>query len=146
MANYKKVGIDLGIGLAAGAADQMLQIQDDKRASDYAAANPGKKLSFWKQYGTWLNFAAPLLGVGLVAMGKVNSDENVARIALVGGQLAGRKLIHRFVKGTPESPAPYAQYHRAAAAREAAAREAAAREAAGRTYDEAFNAAGAKAY
>lgn len=111
--NFKKVGTDVAIGGVAGVADNMAQAYDEKRAADYAAANPGKTLSMWKQYGTYLNFALPIAGV--VAANFVRmSDENLSRISLVGGQLAGRKLAHRYwkVEGAPVSPAPYTRFNR----------------------------------
>lgn len=131
MANSRKImgeAVDTVVGLAAGAADQGVQIWDDNRASAYATANPGKNLSMWKQGGTYLDFVAPVLG--LITLGVMSdrvSDKNIARVATVSGQLAGRKLVHRFatVNGAHISPAPYAEYRRAAlerAAREAAQR------------------------
>lgn len=123
--------IDVVAGLAAGAADQGLQIWDDNRASKYATDNPGKTLTHWKQAGTYLNFVAPALAVvGVGVMNEKLSDVNIARITSISGQLAGRKLVHRFAKvnGQPTSPAPYAEYRRAAErAAAAAAREAASR-------------------
>ena len=123
--------IDVFAGMAAGAADQGLQIWDDNRASKYVTDNPGKTLSHWKQAGTYLNFVAPALAVvGVGVMNEKLSDVNIARISTISSQLAGRKLVHRFAKvnNAPISPAPYAEYRRAAERAAAAA----AREAAGR--------------
>lgn len=138
MANWQKVGIDVIAGGAAGAVDQAAQYQDEKRAVDYAVANPGKTLSFWKQYGTYLNFIVPLAGVVLVGMDYVKG-ENATRVAVISGQLAGRKAVHRFAKtmAPTVSPAPYTQYRR-----DAARREAAARDAANRTYEPEFTKSG----
>ncbi len=111
--DFKKVGTNVVIGGIAGVADNMAQTYDEKRALEYAAANPGKSLSFWRQFGTYLNFGLPIAGV--VAANFVRmSDENLARISLVGGQLAGRKLAHRYwkVTGAPVSPAPYTRFNR----------------------------------
>lgn len=134
---WKKAIVNTVIGGAAGAADQFVQNWDDKRATDYATANPGKTMSMWSQMGTYLNFALPLVGVLAVGMDWVKGDENATRITLVSGQLAGRKVTHRFTKGPTSqfpSPAPYSAWRRAQA--EASARAAAAGSgAAGRTYD-----------
>lgn len=113
--NYTKVATNVLIGGVAGVADNVAQSYDEKRALDYAAANPGKTLSFWRQYGTYLNFLLPLAGLAACAMmPRAISAENETRIALVGGQLAGRKLAHRFwkVTGAPVSPAPYSRFNR----------------------------------
>jgi hypothetical protein len=123
--------VDVVVGMAAGAGDQGVQIWDDNRASKYATDNPGKELSHWKQGGTYLNFVAPALAVvGVGLMNEKLSDVNIARITGVSGQLAGRKLVHRFAKvnAQPISPAPYAEFRRAAERAAAAA----ALEAAGR--------------
>ena len=144
MPKWTKVAMDEGLGLVAGAVDQFAQTQDEIRAAKYAADNPGKEMSFWKQYGTYVNFLLPVAGLIGIALGYPKNDENVARVALVGGQLAGRKLVHRFYKpeDAPVSPAPYTEYHRIAAARQSAARQAAeqsaARQAATRTYEQEF--------
>ena len=53
MANWAKVGTDVVVGAAAGALDQVIQNQDDKRM--VAAVSNGKKLSVMSQYGTYLN-------------------------------------------------------------------------------------------
>ncbi|MDD5510685.1 MAG: hypothetical protein PHI12_07745 [Dehalococcoidales bacterium] len=135
MPNWTKVVTNVGIGGAAGVADNLAQSYDEKRAMEYAAANPGKALSMWKQFGTYLNFLAPAAGVAAIAFMRM-SDENQMRIALVGGQLAGRKAAHRWwkVTGAPVSPAPYTRFNRVVSHSAPAPR----------TYEPEFDAAGTK--
>ena len=137
--DFKKIGIDVVIGGVAGTVDQFVQYWDDKRAVDYMATNPGKTLSFWAQFGTYLNFLAPAALVGAEAMGWMPSNGDMAtRLNTIAGSLAGRKATHRFAKGMSPTvpPAPYTQFRRSDAARAEVARaEAARRAAATRTYD-----------
>jgi hypothetical protein len=141
--DFKKIGVDVVLGGAAGAVDQFVQYWDDKRAADYAVANPGKSMSFWSQFGTYLNFLAPAALVGAEAMGWMPSSGDMAtRLNTIAGSLAGRKATHRFAKTMSPTlpPAPYTQYRRIAARDQAAA--AAARAAATRTLNEEFAGAG----
>ncbi|MDD5700426.1 MAG: hypothetical protein PHU23_00125 [Dehalococcoidales bacterium] len=116
MNNFKPIAKGAGVGLVAGVVDNVAQSYDEKRALDYAAANPGKSMSMWSQYGTYLNFLAPILGVAACAFMPRMSNENTLLISTVSGQLAGRKLAHRYwkVTGAPVSPAPYTQFNRIA--------------------------------
>lgn len=137
--DFKKIGIDVVMGGAAGAVDQFVQYWDDKRAVDYMAANPGKTLSFWSQFGTYLNFLAPAALVGAEAMGWMSSSGDMStRLNTIAGSLAGRKATHRFAKTMAPTlpPAPYTQYRRVDAARAAQAAEAA--RVAARTYESEF--------
>lgn len=113
--DFKKIGIDVVLGGAAGTVDQFVQYWDDKRAFDYATQNPGKTMSFWAQMGTYLNFLAPAAVVGAEAMGWLPTNGDMAtRIGTIAGMLAGRKATHRFAtKMSPTAPpAPYTRYTR----------------------------------
>jgi len=130
---WQKIGLDVGVGGVAGLADQLDQNNDEKRATEYAVAKPGKSIPIYQQFGTWLNYAVPAAIVLGVGMGYVRGDM-ATRLATAGGQLAGRKLTHRFTKGPQSdnpSPAPYSNWTRINAANVAAA----ARAAATRTYE-----------
>ena len=139
--DFKKIGIDVVIGGVSGTVDQLVQYVDDKRASEYATQNPGKTMSFWAQFGTYLNFFAPAALVVAEGVGWMPSNGDMAtRLNVIAGSLAGRKATHRFAKNMAPTPppAPYAEYRRLAAQRaaEQAARiEAARRAAVSRTYD-----------
>jgi hypothetical protein len=124
MAEWSKVAVDVGSGLGAGALDQFVQNQDDNRG----ATTP---VPVMKQYGTYLNYFAPAAGVIAVAMGWVRG-EMATRIATISGQLAGRKVVHRFTEPGKSGPAPYSPWQRANAAAEEARRRAAEEAARGR--------------
>jgi hypothetical protein len=120
--DFKKIGIDVVVGGAAGTVDQFVQYWDDKRASEYATQNPGKTMSFWAQFGTYLNFLAPaalVLAEGIAWM--PSNGDMMTRVNTIAGSLAGRKATHRFAKNMAPvaPPAPYAQYRRLAAQRAA---------------------------
>ena len=91
MANWVKVGTDVVVGGAAGAVDQLIQNQDDKRM--VAAVANGKKLNAFAQYGTYFNYGLPLLAVIGVGSGMLRGDW-ATRAGVIAGQLAGRKAVH----------------------------------------------------
>lgn len=95
MAEWMKVGTDVVTGGAAGAVDQLLQNQDDKRAAEKLAA--GEKLGIMGQYGTYLNYGVPLLAVVATAMGWLKGDW-ISRAVTAGSVLAGRKVTWQFTK------------------------------------------------
>lgn len=128
MADWVKVGMDGGVGVAAGALDQLAENRDVKAAADYALKNPGKKLPMLNQFGTYVNYVIPLVIVGAVAMGKVRGDM-ATRLTTSGFQLASRKVTKKVT--TPKGASEYSMYTRA---REVAER------AAERTYEPEFNA------
>ncbi len=101
---WQKMLTDVGMGGGAGVADQFLQNEDDKRG----ATTP---VPVMKQYGTYLNYFGSALGVVAVAMGWVSGDM-ATRVATMSGQLAARKLTHRFTEPGKSGPAPYMQYRR----------------------------------
>jgi hypothetical protein len=134
MTEWTKVGIDIGMGGAAGAADQLVQNMDEKRALEERAAGKlgaTEKLPMMRQTGTYLNYGIPILAVLAAAMGWVKGDMET-RVATIGGQLAGRKLTHQLSTGaTSATPsAAYTAWQRAQA--QAAANQ---RNKAERTYE-----------
>jgi hypothetical protein len=136
--NWTKVAVDVGTGGVAGVADQLVQNLDENRALAERATGAlaaDKKLPIMKQYGTYLNYGAPLLAVIASAMGWIRGDMET-RLVTAGGQLAGRKATHHFTTGAT-SKSPSAAY--TAWARQAAAAEAARRGGATRTYEGEFN-------
>jgi hypothetical protein len=139
VADWKKLGVDVVVGGAAGVADQLIQNYDEKRGIAYRAAGtlgPTEKVPFFKQFGTYYNYGLPLLGVIGVATGFVKGDW-ATRVATISGQLAGRKATHQFTTGA-NSPTPSAAYQ--GWQREAAMK--AARERAARTYEPEFKGVG----
>jgi len=117
MADWVKVGTDVAVGGGAGAVDQLLQNQDEKRA----AAAPNGKLAIMKQYGTYFNYGVPILSILGVAFGYLRG-EWATRAVVAGSQLAGRKVTKQVTK---KAPAAYGSWQRDAAAKAAAARAAA---------------------
>lgn len=91
--DWVKVGTDVVTGGAIGAVDQVVQNADDKRGA----------IGLMSQYGTYLNYGVPILGILGTAMGWLRGDW-ATRIVLCGSQLAGRKVTHRFTK---QAPAPW---------------------------------------
>jgi hypothetical protein len=98
MANWKKIGTDLGTGAVFGIADQMIKKVD----ADRAATKGVPQLKWSQRVGTYVNYGVPLLAVGAVVMNKLNGDW-ATRVLTAGGQLAGREGSHAFIsrKGTP---------------------------------------------
>jgi hypothetical protein len=140
MTEWKKVGMDAGVGAVAGVADQMIQNWDEKRAlaaralpsNDPKYIAPDKKMPILFEAGTYVNYGLPLLTVVGVSMGWVKGDM-ATRLTTASFQLAGRKGTHRFTTnpgGNNPSKTPAAAYTQLAkqAAAQAAAREAAARD------------------
>ncbi len=100
-AEWIPVVIDVGIGGAAGAVDQVLQNQDDKRRRDAEAA--GETLSVWKKYGTYFNYGVPVLAILGVAFNFLKGSW-ATRAVTAGSQLAGRKMTYQFTKATQATP------------------------------------------
>lgn len=124
MADWMKVGTDVVTGGVAGALDQVIQNQDEKRGLEARAAGTitaDQKLPIMKQYGTYYNYGVPLLTVFGIGMNMVRGDW-ATRLATVGGQLTGRKVTHQVTtKSTSPYPsAAYSSWQRAAEARKAA--------------------------
>ena len=95
--DYMRLGTDLAIGGVVGALDQYVQDVDDKRAKTYVTENPGKThLPVLRQYGTYLNYGAPILASAAVALGYLRGDMQT-KIVTASGQLAGRKATHYFL-------------------------------------------------
>ena len=126
MTEWTKVAVDAGLGGVAGVADQALQNWDEKRALAMRTAGTlaaDKKMSAWKQGGTYLNYGGALAALVAVGTGLVKGDM-ATRLATIGGQVAGRKITHQFTTtATSGSPsAAYTAWQRAQAAANAAAR------------------------
>jgi hypothetical protein len=140
VADWKKIGMGVGIGAVAGAADQLIQNYDENRGMKARAAGTlaaTAKLPIMKQFGTYYNYGVPLLAVVATAMGWVKDDLALSLVT-AGGQLAGRKVTHQLsTRSTSQTPsAAYTEWARREAAN---ARE---RAAAARTYEPEFNRAG----
>ncbi|GAH80300.1 unnamed protein product [marine sediment metagenome] len=69
MIPWVKVGTDVGVGGIAGAADQLIQNQDDKRETE-----KGAKLPIMSQYGTYLNYGGGIAAILATAFGLVRGD------------------------------------------------------------------------
>jgi hypothetical protein len=111
MAEWKKVGVGMGVGAVAGGVDQWVQNADEKRGLDARAAGTlaaDKKLPVTKQIGTYYNYGVPILALLATGMNWLKGDW-VAIAGAVGGQLAGRKLTHQFTTGAG-SNVPSAAY------------------------------------
>lgn len=140
MAAWSKLGTDVVVGGVIGAADQLIENQDEKRGLEARAAGtlaPDKKLPIMGRISTYYNYGVPLLALVASLMGWVRDDMET-RFVTAGAQLAGRKVTHTMTTG-PNSVTPSAAYsawqRQASAAREAAAR------AATRTYQPEFTGA-----
>jgi hypothetical protein len=111
VAEWKKIGMAVGIGAVAGAADQLIQNYDENRALKMRAAGTlaaDAKMPIVKQFGTYLNYGVPVLAVIATAMGWVKDDLAISLVT-AGGQLAGRKVTHQFSTRST-SPTPSAAY------------------------------------
>jgi hypothetical protein len=98
MANWKMVGVNLGVGAVAGVADQLIKRVDASRAT--TAGVP--QLKWTKRFGTYFNFGVPLVAVAAVGLNKLQRDW-ATRALVRGGQLAGREAtqVIQNRKGTP---------------------------------------------
>jgi len=115
---WVKVGTSVAIGGAAGAVDQLVQNQDEKRE-----AAKGEKLGIMTQYGTYYNYGIPILAILGTAFGFLKGDM-ATRLVTAGSQLAGRKITHQVTK---KAPAAWTAWSRDKAAAAQRAREMAAR-------------------
>lgn len=95
--NWTPVAINVGVGGAAGVADQLAQNWDEKRLR----ATP--TLGIWKEGGTYLNYVLPILAVLGLAFGFL-SEPWATRAVLIGSQLAGRKATYRMTKAVQSAP------------------------------------------
>lgn len=96
MANWMKIGQDLGVGGVAGVLDQILQEEDEKRAKTFLAKpeNAAKKtMPVLNQYGTYFNYGLPIVTVVATAMGYLNGPLQTEMLT-ASGALVGRKAIH----------------------------------------------------
>lgn len=129
MPEWKKVGVGMGVGAVAGGVDQWIQNADDKRGLDARAAGTlaaDKKLPVMKQFGTYYDYGIPIVAVLATGMNWLKGDM-AALACTIGGQLAGRKLVHQFTTGAGSNvpSAGYSAWQRAQAMQAAASRKAA---------------------
>lgn len=89
---WVKVGTNVAVGGAAGAIDQVVQNQDEKRE---AAA--GAKLGIMSQYGTYYNYGVPILAILGAAFGFLRGDM-ATRLITAGSTVAGRKATWAITK------------------------------------------------
>jgi len=92
MAQWVKIGTDVVVGGAAGAIDQVLQNQDDKREAEM-----GERLGIMAQYGTYYNYGVPILAILGTAFGFLKGDW-ASRALIAGSTLAGRKAAWHITK------------------------------------------------
>jgi len=92
MVEWVNVGTNVAVGGGAGAIDQVVQNQDEKRETD-----KGAKLPIASQYGTYYNYGIPILSVLGVAFGFLKGDW-ADRLVTVGSTLAGRKATWHITK------------------------------------------------
>jgi hypothetical protein len=97
MADWMKLGVNVGFGAAVGAVDQYVQSKDTDRAMARSKETGGAKLDLMSQYGTYLNYGVPLLAIVADVMGWLpkNWEE---KILVSSGQLAGRHLAFRYTE------------------------------------------------
>lgn len=105
MAEWMKVGTDVVVGGGAGAIDQLLQNQDNKRMAE----KPG--LSMMSQYGTYYNYGVPILAILGSAFGFLKGTW-ATRFIVAGSQLAGRKVALKVTKGGAVSYTRWSPSHR----------------------------------
>lgn len=112
MANWKAVGIDMGTGAAAGVIDEIINKKDIDRLPDYNAKSGQAavtQIPWQKRIGTYYSYGVPLLAVGAIAMNKLPGVW-ATRLAVVGGQLAGRQAtkatLNKMAIGSTPSKAP----------------------------------------
>lgn len=96
MVEWIKVGTDVIVGGAVGAVDQVIQNMDEKRAGE-AIAKGEKEPGILAQYGTYLNYGVPILGILLAALGVLKGDW-ATRVVTAGSVLAGKKLTSQVTK------------------------------------------------
>jgi hypothetical protein len=101
MANWMKIGQDVGVGGILGAIDQVIQEHDDKEAKKWIAANsttakPVTQYPPFKQIGTYFNYGVPIAAIAAASMGYVNGQLQT-ELLTAGGALAGRKLAHYII-------------------------------------------------
>lgn len=89
---WTKVGIDVGVGGAGGAIDQLVQNADQKREEAVAAP-----LGIMSQYGTYYNYGIPILAIIGSAFGFLKGDM-ATRLITMGSTLAGRKVTWQVTK------------------------------------------------
>ncbi len=130
MAQWTEIGKGVAAGAVAGAVDQIITNQDEKKKREASAA--GTTLSIFKQIGTYYNYVLP---VGIVVACAANAVKGAwaERLVTIAGQLAGRKVTAQITKA--EQSAPWRQYS-APRALPAATRTA---QPAARSYDPEFN-------
>ena len=92
MANWRAVGMDMGTGAVFGVVDQVVKKMDTDRATKQAVP----QIAWTKRYGTYFNYGVPILTIGAIAMNKL-SGLWATRLAVVGGQLAGREVTNAVV-------------------------------------------------
>lgn len=92
MVEWVKVGTNVVVGGAAGAIDQVLQNQDQKREEE-----KGEKLAIMSQYGTYYNYGVPILAIIGAAFGFLKGDW-ATRLITAGSTLAGRKATWHITK------------------------------------------------
>lgn len=92
MAEWVKIGTDVVVGGAAGAIDQVLQNQDEKRETE-----KGEKLGIMAQYGTYYNYGVPIVAILATAFGFLKGDW-ASRAVIAGSTIAGRKATWHITK------------------------------------------------
>ncbi len=95
------VATDVAVGGGAGAIDQVLQNQDEKRRREAEAA--GTPLTVWKHFGTYYNYGVPILAILGVAFNFLKGDW-ATRAVVTGSQRAGRKVTYQMTKATQATP------------------------------------------
>lgn len=121
---WMKIGVDVGVGAAAGVVDQLVLNRDEKEedrrhrlvATDKAFLPANKKLPIISRFGTFYNFGVPILALAGVVTGYLKGD-NATKALIVGGQLAGREgtqLATTKPRPIVTAPAAWQVYERAA--------------------------------
>lgn len=99
MAEWTKIGMDVVVGGAGGAIDQVVQNADQKREEE-----TGAKLGIMSQYGTYYNYGVPILAILGSTFGFLRGNM-ATRLITMGSTLAGRKVTWQITKrGEGASP------------------------------------------
>ena len=116
---WTKVGTDVVVGGLGGSVSKLAEDWDADRA-----AKKGAALGMFEQFGTYVDYGVPLLGLLGAFAGFLKGDWET-RVLTMGGTLAGRRVTGQIKKATAPAGWVKAGGGDARAAAAAAARRAA---------------------
>ena len=92
MTDWMKMGTDVVVGGVGGVASKMVEDWDADRE-----IKAGKPLGFFEEFGNYVDYGIPILGIVASAMGYLRGDWET-RVLTMGGTLAGRRATGEFKK------------------------------------------------